>query len=211
MSENKGADGRPRTLTDPKHFRVRFDGEKLREAQDWCREREISFNSFVRKAVNELLKRVKGTMNERVFDYLCYLLLGSLVATDVLNIIITGVQMTQCGLCYRNQSGEKIAAVAWSEGSEVWVDFTILDPKGNAKDIRLPGHLALSFAEELKAVIPNAEMYRMITSLIKALLKSRRKDIAFLGVNQKVTLARLWDIGLFGMRYQVGLFVERSE
>lgn len=51
----------------------------------------------------------------------------------------------------------------------------------------------------------------MITSLIKALLKSRRKDIAFLGVNQKVTLARLWDIGLFGMRYQVGLFVERSE
>lgn len=61
MSENKGSEGRPRQLKEPKHFRVRFDGEKLREAQDWCREREISFNSFVRKAVNELLKRVKGT------------------------------------------------------------------------------------------------------------------------------------------------------
>jgi predicted HicB family RNase H-like nuclease len=61
MSENKGADGRPRTLTNPTHFRVRFDGDKLKEAQEWCREREISFNSFVRKAVNELLKRVKGT------------------------------------------------------------------------------------------------------------------------------------------------------
>lgn len=51
----------------------------------------------------------------------------------------------------------------------------------------------------------------MITLLIKSLLSGKRKDIAFLGLNQKVTLARLWDIGLFGMRYRVGLFVERSE
>lgn len=66
--------------------------------------------------------------------------------------------MTQCGLCYRNQSGEKIAAVAWSEGSEVWVDFSIVDAKGNAKDIRLSGHLALALSRELYMIVPNAKV-----------------------------------------------------
>ena len=52
---------------------------------------------------------------------------------------------------------------------------------------------------------------KLIEVLLKEVMKRLRKEFEFLAVGQKATLARIWRIGLFGMRYDVGLFVERSE
>jgi hypothetical protein len=50
----------------------------------------------------------------------------------------------------------------------------------------------------------------MLTLLVKEFLKKHKRELEFLGVGQKATIARIWNVGLFGMRYKVGLFVERS-
>lgn len=52
---------------------------------------------------------------------------------------------------------------------------------------------------------------KLVEVLIKQRLKGLRGEFEFLAVGQKATMARLWRIGLFGMRYNVGLFIERSE
>lgn len=51
----------------------------------------------------------------------------------------------------------------------------------------------------------------MITLLIKEILKKYKREIEFLGVGSKATIARLWNVGILGMRFKVGLFVERTE
>jgi hypothetical protein len=71
---------------------------------------------------------------------------------------MTKGDLMQSGTCFRNGNGHKIAAVSWLDGNEVFVDVTILDPQGHAKDIRLTGRAAIAFAEELEAIALNAEV-----------------------------------------------------
>jgi hypothetical protein len=51
----------------------------------------------------------------------------------------------------------------------------------------------------------------VIGLLLKEVLKRYRKEFEYLAVGQKATIARLWNVGLYGMRYRIGLYVERSE
>lgn len=51
--------GRPKGLVRPTFFRVKFDGNMLDELRDFCQDRMISMNAFIRKAVEKMLKEVK--------------------------------------------------------------------------------------------------------------------------------------------------------
>jgi hypothetical protein len=52
----------------------------------------------------------------------------------------------------------------------------------------------------------------IIKGLLPTLLKNYKGDVSFLGVGQKTTIARIWTgIRAFGMKYSIGVFVERTE
>lgn len=51
----------------------------------------------------------------------------------------------------------------------------------------------------------------MITLIIREILKRYKEQFEFLSVGQKATITRIWRVGLLGMRFHVGLFVERAE
>lgn len=53
--------GRKKRLEQPKFCRIRFDATLLAAYKAWCWENEVPFNAFVRKATDELYKKVTGT------------------------------------------------------------------------------------------------------------------------------------------------------
>ena len=64
---------------------------------------------------------------------------------------------TLAGTCVREAGGSTLSAVSWLDGKEVWVQVTIVDGR-EAKGIRLSGKAALDFADDLKIMVPKAEL-----------------------------------------------------
>jgi hypothetical protein len=52
--------GRPKKLSDPQFFRIKIERAQLDELRELCEERMITMNAFIRRAIAEFMKKVKG-------------------------------------------------------------------------------------------------------------------------------------------------------